>query len=223
MTVQCAWCKRFIGQKAPYTDRAVTHGICEACAAKQERETKKAGTARRVRQAGARAERKFFGLRGVMARYKKNPIAVYGLANPHGRPFDATGAKERELYAQEQERFHKSEMEVGNFQVSNPVKKRQPSLTPHLRSKFVSPKYSRRRPTKAKRYTTRENPARELRTTVAGVVYNRCLEVRAEKTGYQPGLYRHPFSRKSGVQILALDNGDLLLHSTRGVKLWGTD
>jgi len=65
------------------------------------------------------------------------------------------------------------------------------------------------------------NPPKSIRATVAGVVYSRCLEIRAEKTKFKPGLYRHPFARKSGVQILALDNGDLLIHSTRGVNLWG--
>lgn len=66
-----------------------------------------------------------------------------------------------------------------------------------------------------------------VNTSVAGILYHRCLEVRAEKTvggpGFTPGLYRHPFARNSGVQILALDNGDLLLHSTRGKRLWGTE
>lgn len=68
------------------------------------------------------------------------------------------------------------------------------------------------------------NPPKSIKANVEGVVYNRCLEVRAEKTGkFQKGLWRHPFSKKSQVQILALDNGDLLLHSTRGVKLWKVD
>ena len=64
------------------------------------------------------------------------------------------------------------------------------------------------------------NPPRSVHATVEGVVYSRCLEIRAEKTKFKPGLYRHPFSRKAGVQILALDTGDLLVHSTRGVNLW---
>lgn len=64
------------------------------------------------------------------------------------------------------------------------------------------------------------NPPKRISTGIAGVVYSRCLEIRAEKTKFKPGLYRHPFARSSGVQILALDNGDLLVHSTRGVNLW---
>ena len=64
------------------------------------------------------------------------------------------------------------------------------------------------------------NPPQRVNAAVAGIIYNRCLEIRAEKTGYKKGLYRHPFNRNSGVQILALDNGDLLIHSTRKVRLW---
>lgn len=63
-------------------------------------------------------------------------------------------------------------------------------------------------------------PMKEIRAKVAGVVYNRVREVRAEKTAHPElkGLYKHPF--KKGVQQLALDNGDLLLHSTTGKPLW---
>lgn len=64
------------------------------------------------------------------------------------------------------------------------------------------------------------NPPQRINTGIAGVIYNICHEIKAEKTGVKKGLYRHPFSRKSGVQILALDNGDLLIHSTRKVRLW---
>jgi hypothetical protein len=64
------------------------------------------------------------------------------------------------------------------------------------------------------------NPPARISTGIAGVVYNICHEIRAEKTGVKKGLYRHPFSRKSGVQILALDNGDLLIHSSQGKRLW---
>jgi hypothetical protein len=68
------------------------------------------------------------------------------------------------------------------------------------------------------------NPPRSIRANIAGVIYNRCLEIRAEKTGsWKPGLYRHPFARASKVQILALDNGDLLIHSAAGKKLWMQD
>lgn len=65
------------------------------------------------------------------------------------------------------------------------------------------------------------NPPKRVSAKIEGVIYNRCLEVRAEKTGsFEPGLYRHPFNPKSHVQVLAVDNGDILLHSTNGTKLW---
>jgi hypothetical protein len=31
MIRKCAWCKRVLGQKPPYNDRAVTFGMCCAC------------------------------------------------------------------------------------------------------------------------------------------------------------------------------------------------
>lgn len=67
------------------------------------------------------------------------------------------------------------------------------------------------------------NPPNSIHARVEGVIYNRCIEIRAEKTVYKPGLYKHPFSRKSRVQVLALDNGDILIHSQAGTKLWGED
>jgi hypothetical protein len=31
MIIQCAWCLKMVGEKAPFEDKAVTHGICEQC------------------------------------------------------------------------------------------------------------------------------------------------------------------------------------------------
>lgn len=31
MIVQCAWCKKLIGEKPPYEDKSVTHTICPKC------------------------------------------------------------------------------------------------------------------------------------------------------------------------------------------------
>jgi len=33
MTRCCSWCGRNMGQKTPFSDRSVTHGICLACSA----------------------------------------------------------------------------------------------------------------------------------------------------------------------------------------------
>jgi hypothetical protein len=31
MIIQCAWCKTFLGEKAPLEDKALTHTICPPC------------------------------------------------------------------------------------------------------------------------------------------------------------------------------------------------
>lgn len=73
--------------------------------------------------------------------------------------------------------------------------------------------------------TPRENPPKRIRADVAGVMYNRVWEVQAEKTGdhEHKGLWYHPYKGKSQVQMLALDSGDILLHSKAGKKLWKED
>jgi len=68
-----------------------------------------------------------------------------------------------------------------------------------------------------------DNPPRSINANIEGIIYNRCIEIRAEKTGYKAGFYKHPFSKGSQVCIYALDNGDLLIHSKAGVKLWQPD
>lgn len=65
------------------------------------------------------------------------------------------------------------------------------------------------------------NPGGRINAKIEGVIYNRVIEVRAEKTGsWKPGFYRHPFAKRSKVCMLALDNGDILMHSRSGKKLW---
>jgi len=66
-------------------------------------------------------------------------------------------------------------------------------------------------------------PNGKVKGSIAGLIYNRVIEIRAQKTGYKAGYYRHPFSRGSQVQIFGLTNGDLLVHSKAGVKLWQPD
>lgn len=111
--------------------------------------------AKRIREAGKKAEREFFGKGGPLEAHtnplKDNPITVVGLVNPQ------------------------------------------------------------------------ENPPRSVNANIEGIIYNRCIEIRAEKTGYKKGYYKHPFSKGSQVCIYALDNGDLLVHSKAGVKLWQPD
>ena len=75
------------------------------------------------------------------------------------------------------------------------------------------------------RITPKQNPAHRINTSIAGVLYNRCVEIRAEKTSAKglKGLYYHPFLERSKVCVLALDNGDILIHSKAGEKLWKLD
>lgn len=35
MIRQCASCKVLMGEKAPFTDKSITHGICRGCMRKQ--------------------------------------------------------------------------------------------------------------------------------------------------------------------------------------------
>lgn len=65
------------------------------------------------------------------------------------------------------------------------------------------------------------NPPNRISAKVAGIIYRRCVEVKAEKLGkFQKGFWRHPFDAASQVHVLALDNGDILLHSVAGTRLW---
>ena len=34
MIIKCAWCGKYMGEKEPYEDKSVTHGICPECRAK---------------------------------------------------------------------------------------------------------------------------------------------------------------------------------------------
>lgn len=109
-------------------------------------------------------------------------------------------------------RWHEKEArsaELKDYQASTKGKK---SLSDFYHGKAIA-----HRESELQAKHLRMNPG----SKVAGVIYNRVVEVRAEKTGsFQPGLYKHPFKKNSHVKMLALDNGDILLHSTSGQKLW---
>lgn len=34
LVIKCAWCGKYLGEKEPYEDKSVTHGICPECRAK---------------------------------------------------------------------------------------------------------------------------------------------------------------------------------------------
>jgi hypothetical protein len=77
----------------------------------------------------------------------------------------------------------------------------------------------------ARKIRGQANPAHRINAGISGVLYNRCVEIRAEKTSAKglKGLYYHPFLERSKVCVLALDNGDILIHSKAGEKLWKLD
>lgn len=66
-------------------------------------------------------------------------------------------------------------------------------------------------------------PPERVSASVTGVLYCSVIEIQAEKKVKHKGFWYHPFKRKSEIQMLALDNGDLLIHSVRGTPLWKRD
>ena len=40
MIRQCAWCLKIMGESPPYSDKSVTHGMCEECEKKIMKEIK---------------------------------------------------------------------------------------------------------------------------------------------------------------------------------------
>jgi len=41
MEVVCAWCGKKLGEKPPYEDKEVTHGMCQNCYDKERRKRKR--------------------------------------------------------------------------------------------------------------------------------------------------------------------------------------
>ena len=98
----------------------------------------------------------------------------------------------------------------------NPPKRKRCRALPRPKSR------TRRNPTLAI-YGLLGNPPREIRARIEGVVYNRLIEIKAQKTGFQKGFYRHTFNGATQACIMALDNGDLLIHSRGRKPLWKVD
>ena len=162
---------------------------------------------REIRRAGKKTERAFFGPRGVFAKagQKKNPGEAWheGMEHVAARYGLDARTHEEKLLFKGVEVAHRDSKKAARRLKMNPRIPKTCLMRKNPLAVF-----------------SLGNPPTRINTGIAGVVYNVCHEIRAEKTGYKKGLYRHPFSRKSGVQILALDNGDLLIHSTRKVRLW---
>ncbi len=160
---------------------------------------------------------------------KGNPGEAWheGMQHVAARYGRDAGTREEKILFKGVEVAHRDSAKAARRMKMNP--KRRPSLAKHRtvrpgEGRFpMSAVFSgKEKPVKKNPLAvfTLGNPPTRINTGIAGIVYNICHEIRAEKTGFKKGLYRHPFSRKSGVQILALDNGDLLIHSTAKVRLW---
>lgn len=157
--------------------------------------------------------------------FKRNPGAVWheGMERVAARYGRDASTKEEKLLFKGVEVAHRDSARAARRMKMNPKKaqvyaRRKAVYRPRFeRTRSGAFRTARNNPLAV---FTLGNPPQRINVGIAGIVYNRCLEIRAEKTGYKKGLYRHPFSRKSEVRIFALDNGDLLIHSTRNVRLW---
>jgi hypothetical protein len=142
---------------------------------------------------------------GKKVLYGENPITVVGLANPGKKKHRSSLVVPQQI---DQKTFNHW-VKTGALKVTSRGDENTYGVTEFGHEYYV------------KDYG--ENPPRSVHANIEGIIYNRCIEIRAEKTGYKKGFYKHPFSRGSQVCIYALDNGDLLVHSKAGVKLWQPD
>lgn len=199
MTVQCAWCKKHMGEIEPKESAEVSHGICPKCLKDMQAEVK--GITPMPNHPRKGSPEAFAWARRMQAVRKKtvqrNPGAAY-----HEAEAVAEEATERRA-------AHKGKVTQAAFHRGKAAAHRQSEAK--ARELHMNP------------IAVFGNPGKEIRAKVAGVIYNRCIEIRAEKTVHKPGFYRHPFHKKSRVEILALDNGALLIHSKAGERLWGVD
>lgn len=196
--------------------------------------------ARRIRKAGKKTEREFFGKGGPLE-VKKNPITVVGLANPQerhnklsfpGKPWFVIGkraGKKKSGYiiwheGSEESFTHHDYPTRGRVDWSStfgPFSTQDEALS--YIERIMKGGVVHGTDFSPSQFNPRDNPPRSISANIEGIIYNRCIEIRAEKTGYKKGFYKHPFSRGSQVCIYALDNGDLLVHSKAGMKLWQPD
>lgn len=199
MLVQCAWCQKSMGEIEPRESSAVSHGICPTCLKKQMAEAKKVIP---MRNAPKKGSPEAFAWAKQMQEARRRKLR----SNPGAAYHEAEAVAEE---ATERRAAHKGKVTQAAFHRGKAVAHRQSEVK--ARELRMNP------------IAVFGNPGKEIRAKVAGVIYSRCIEIRAEKTVHKPGLYRHPFHKKSRVEILALDNGALLIHSRAGERLWGVD
>ncbi len=200
MKVQCAWCRKSMGEIEPLSSSAVSHGICPKCLSEQMSEAKKVAPMKRNTPRKGSPEAYAWARKMKAAREqkaKRNPGAAYH------------AAEAEQAEAQERRAARGGKVSQAAFQRGKASAHRQSEM--------------KARELKLNPIAVFGNPGSRVQAKVEGVIYNRCIEIRAEKTTHKPGYYRHPFNKKSRVEILALDNGALLIHSKAGERLWGVD
>lgn len=202
-----------------------------------------------VRAAGMHTEKKFFGKRGIFAKaghtqHLKNPrpepqftswaMLVDYLKNEGWKPLGKKGVASfgrtiqgldqalqlearawRVLYRSPLYGVEKVVHSLGTYQQLD----RALIAANRQANDYLFPKAPKKNP-----ITLNGNPPKRIRADVEGVMYNKVWEIQAEKTGDKhKGFWYHPFKRNSDVQMLALDTGDILIHSKAGKKLWRPD
>lgn len=243
----CAWCKESLGPDVePLEDPSITHGICERCVKELVKDVKadtmKANPRKRKPEWFESSdgtwmlvfEGSMYSIRRDRGEYKLSYVigdsvqyiraypsvrkAMSAVDHTQGSAFKKPklnpGAAYHEAEAEQEEQTEQRARKAGKTQQAA-----------FHRGKAVAHRQSE---TKARTLHMNPiavfgNPGSTVKARVEGVVYNRLIEIRAEKTTHKPGFYRHPFHKSTRAQILALDNGDLLIHSMSGKRLWGED
>ena len=188
-----------MGEIEPKTSAAVSHGICPTCLEKMQAEVKGIKPMRNHPKKGS--PEAFAWARRMQAARKRIPKR-----NPGAAYHEAEAVAEE---ATERRAARKGKVTQAAFHRGKAAAHRQSEAK--ARELHMNP------------IAVFGNPGQRISAKVEGVIYNRCIEIRAEKTTHKPGYYRHPFNKKSRVEILALDNGALLIHSKAGERLWGVD
>ena len=196
MRVECAWCKKKMGEIEPVTSSAVSHGICPECLKGMQAQIKDLKPMRNTPKKGS-PEAFAWARRMREARMKKNPGAAYHESEAAAE--EETERRDARKGKATQAAFHRGKAAAHR---QSEAKARELRMNP---------------------LAIFGNPGSTVQARVEGVIYNRLIEIRAEKTTHKPGFYRHPFQKSSRVVVLALDNGDILIHSKAGKHLWGED
>jgi len=275
MKVQCAWCRKSMGEIEPLSSSAVSHGICPKCLSEQMSEAKKVAPMKRntprkgspeayawAREMKAARERKartnparkrtphwFYdaAMRGWILDLGSNVPAYtikptgngYRLSvvnNAGSSPiFDGVDLEDcmnrvDSLLGKRFKRnpgasYHAAEAEQAEAQERRAARGGKVTQAAFQRGKASAHRQSemKARELKENPIAVFGNPGSRVQAKIEGIIYSRCIEIRAEKTHHKPGLYRHPFNKKSRAVIFGLDNGSILIQSMNGTRLWGED